>query len=286
MSFRRKAVASALALGLGVAGCGDDEDKGGSSEAKPSTLALSLSGSGKNVTLTGPKSVPSGVVKIVLESKVKGDHSAQLIRYDGDRTPEQIDAAGDAWGDKGKPLPEWLHLEGGVEAEFGKATTSTQILLPGKYVALDIQSEGGKTPSVAFEVTDGEGGGELPQPAATVLMKEYAFDGVGLKAGRQKVLVENAGREPHFIVGAPLEKGATVADAQKFFASEGEGSEGPPPVDFEAGFSTGVIDGGNKRMVLDFDLKSGRYVFVCFIPDREGGPPHVAKGMVSEITVR
>jgi hypothetical protein len=44
------------------------------------------------------------------------------------------------------------------------------------------------------------------------------------------------------------------------------------------------MDGGVKQIV-EADLKPGRYVFMCFIADRGGGPPHVAKGMVSEITV-
>ncbi len=30
----------------------------------------------------------------------------------------------------------------------------------------------------------------------------------------------------------------------------------------------------------------GKYSLVCFIEDRKGGPPHVAKGMVGETTVR
>ncbi len=33
------------------------------------------------------------------------------------------------------------------------------------------------------------------------------------------------------------------------------------------------------------ELKKGKYVPVCFISDRKGGPPHVAKGMISEATV-
>ncbi|MEJ7787398.1 MAG: hypothetical protein WKF96_21550, partial [Solirubrobacteraceae bacterium] len=118
---------------------------------------------------------------------------------------------------------------------------------------------------------------------ASVEMKEYGFTGTGLKAGAQQVLVENTGSQPHFIVGAPLTKGATIEDAKKFFQSEGE-SEGPPPADFENSFSTSIQEGGGKQ-VIDLDLKAGKYVFVCFIPDRAGGPPHVAKGMVSEIAV-
>jgi hypothetical protein len=46
-----------------------------------------------------------------------------------------------------------------------------------------------------------------------------------------------------------------------------------------------VIDGGESQ-VIDLQLKKGNYALVCFIQDRKGGPPHAAKGMVSEADVR
>ena len=46
-----------------------------------------------------------------------------------------------------------------------------------------------------------------------------------------------------------------------------------------------MIDGGAKQAV-ELELKAGKYALVCFVPDRQGGPPHAAKGMISEATVR
>lgn len=284
-TFRSLTLAGAAALTLGLAACGDEEGGGGSSEAaKPATAAFTLTGSGKNVRLSGPDSVPAGVVNLVLNSSVKGDHGVQLVKVEGDLTAEQVGKAGDAWGDRGKALPDAMRLEGGVVAMGKKVSKSTQVLTPGRYLALDVQAEGGKTPTAEFEVTGDGGDAALTEPDAKITMKDYAFEGTGLTAGReQQVLVENTGKEPHFIVGAPLAKGATVKEAQKFFSTEGE-PEGPPPADFENAFSTSVMEGGGK-MVLGLPLKTGKYVFVCFVPDRAGGPPHVAKGMVSEVTV-
>lgn len=37
--------------------------------------------------------------------------------------------------------------------------------------------------------------------------------------------------------------------------------------------------------MVQLDLKRGKYVLVCFVSDREGGPPHVAMGMIAEATV-
>lgn len=290
MTTRTKLTALIGALAIGAAGCGgDDEPSSGTSgdqgeAAAPSTLALELTGKGKDLKFTGPESVAAGVVEITLTSDAPGDHAAQLVRIDGDQTAAEVDAAGDAWGDKGKPLPEWLRLAGGVTAKAGETVTATQVLEPGRYIAIDIAADVKPSPAVEFEVTEGGDGGQLPETEATIEMKEYSFVGDGLKAGKQQVLVDNTGSQPHFIVGAPLAKGATAEEAKKFFESEGEGAEGPPPADFDNAFSTSLLDGGGQQ-VIDLDLKAGNYVLVCFIPDRAGGPPHVAKGMVSEVTV-
>lgn len=86
--------------------------------------------------------------------------------------------------------------------------------------------------------------------------------------------------------GQSINDGETIADVKgkEFFMTEGGPPSGPPPVDFEGGFGTAVLDGGAKE-VADVELKAGRYAFVCFIPDRAGGPPHIAKGMLQEIEI-
>jgi len=45
-----------------------------------------------------------------------------------------------------------------------------------------------------------------------------------------------------------------------------------------------VIDGGIAQNI-ELDLEAGKYAVVCFIQDRKGGPPHGAKGMISELVV-
>ena len=281
-------MAVAAVLAVGSAGCGGDdgEESSGSSAAdEPAKVEIGFTGSGKNVEMTGPESVPGGLVEVTITSEAKGDQSVQFVRVDGEQTAEEVDAAGDMWADKGKPLPDWMRLEGGFEAAAGETVTGTLVLEPGRYAAIDTGSDAEPSPSIEFEVTDadGEGGGQLPETEARVEMKEYEFTGSGLKAGTQKVLVDNVGSQPHFVAGVPLNKGATLEDAKKAFMAEEE-PEGPPPVDFESGFSSGVMDGG-RQQVMDVDLKSGKYVFVCFVPDRAGGPPHAVKGMISEVAV-
>ncbi len=160
----------------------------------------------------------------------------------------------------------------------GQTAIATQNLAPGKYYALDIDSN----KSAPMEVTGSAGGGE-PSATPRIDAVDYSFTGSGLKTGKQTVLFENKGKQPHFVVGGPINPGNTIADVRKFGSQEEP--SGPPPFDEKSAFDTAILEGGTKQAVeIDFK-KKGKYAFLCFIPDRQGGPPHVAKGMVSEVTV-
>jgi len=258
-------------------GCGESSKTKGkkkkrSSSSGAQTLSLELTGSGKKPTMKAPSSVEGGLVTITLKNSAKAEGAGQLIRVEGDQTAQDVSKAGTAWGEKGKPLPDWLGLEGGVGAtKPGESNTVTQVLRPGRYFVLDIETNA----AAPLEVTGQEG--SPPTAAPRIEAVDYAFKASGLKAGRQKVLFDNTGKQPHFIVGAPLNPGKTIADVRKAVKDE----SGPPPFDEKAGFATAVFDGG-RRQTVEVDLKKGKYAFLCFVPDRQGGPPHVAKGMISE----
>lgn len=71
---------------------------------------------------------------------------------------------------------------------------------------------------------------------------------------------------------------------RKAFRRGQRGAE--PPLDFENTVYTARIEGG-ARQITELDLdKPGKYALLCFVSDRKGGPPHVAQGMIAEVTVR
>ena len=275
MRTRLIAALSLAVAALALSACGSE---GGTSAQplEPATLTIEVSGSAKKSTLSAPKTTKAGLTELQLSGSAKGDHSIQLIRYDEGHSAQEAVKAGNAWGEGGKPLPDWVHLDGGIgstgSSEPGSATVT---LDPGTYVALDLEARG----SAEFEVT-GDASSEEPTAAATIEAKEYSFTATNLKEGRGEVLFENTGKEPHIIAGAPLKPGATIEDVKKFFETE----KGAPPIDDAAGLDTAVLDGGRKQ-VVEFDLKAGKYALICFVPDRAGGPPHAAKGMISEVEV-
>jgi hypothetical protein len=282
LGTRLAGLAIAGVLALGAAGCGDDDDGSGGGDAavkapEPSRLAIELSGSAKQPVFKVPKSVEGGVVEISFTNSAKGDHSAQLVRAEQGHTPKEALAAGGAWADGGKPLPDWALVAGGVgDVEPGDTATVTQELAPGRYLIADLNSEA----TAEFEVTGDAGAGELPSDGGTIEASEYEFTGSGLKAGSTPVLFANGGGEPHFIAGIGIKPGKTIADVRKFFKTE----KGEPPIDESRSFSTALIEGG-QRQSIEIEFEEGDYALLCFVPDRAGGAPHAVKGMISKVTV-
>ena len=281
-SHRGGTLLALAASSLALVACGGGE--------KAAPLSITASQSGKDFSVEAPKSIPAGLVKITFKNDGKKPADLQLVRVDGDHSPKEVLKV--IQSEDGAPTPPWLHGAGGTGfTPPGKTTTSTQVLEPGRYQVLDLGGQGEDAPTNASKgavtslaVTGAKKKGELPSTDAKITMKEYSFKAEGLKPGPNKVTIENSGKELHHIVAAPIRPGATPADIQKFIKEEGE-SKGPPPLDFEKGTNTPVLDAGQKQ-VLQLDLKPGKYELLCFISDRKGGPPHVAKGQVAQVEVK
>lgn len=283
-SKRFPALLAASMLCLVPAACGSDDDSAdsGSKEAAETTAVTfeATEPSKGKVVFDGPQTVPAGLTEITLKNSGKGLHDAQIFRVEGDRTADEvlskvIDPEGDA------PLPDWIVGGGGVGGVApGKSATVTEVLEPGTHYVLD-GAQGG---IVKLEVTGESTTAQLPETEAKVAARDYGFEASGIEPGANRVKFENIGKQPHHVVAMPLVEGSTIADAKKFLTSKSE-PQGPPPVDFEKGVSTAVIDGGQAQ-VAELDFQKGKYALVCFIVNRGGSPPHAVLGMVDEIDVQ
>jgi len=294
MKPRRLAVPlAAVALCLLPAACGSDDDDssgGSSSETAAVTFETTEPSKGK-VAIAGPETIEAGLTEITLKNSGKGPHDAQILRVEGDKTVDEVISSSIDSGE-GAKIPEWITDGGGLGTVApGETKTVTEVLQPGTYYLLDSESAPGsekpnarKGGAVKFEVTGEESTAELPETDAKVTAKDFSFEASGIEPGANEVTFENTGEQLHHLIAMPLAKGATIDQAKKFFTSEEEPS-GPPPVDFESGVSTAVIDGGQAQ-VAELDFKKGKYALVCFITNRDGGPPHVAMGMIDELDVK
>lgn len=275
------ALLSAAALGL--AACGDDGDE--QAATTPARVAITATEEGRETRLSLPDSVPAGIVTAELTNNGQAFHEAQLIRLDSGHTPEE---ALKVIATEGAPSPGWIHPAGGTgPAPPGGSSSATQRLEPGKYMVFDapFANEGrGIGFGVATFKAEGEAtDGELPAADATIEAYEYGFRVSGLSARENTIEFSNTGEEPHHVIAAPYAPGATLAEVREAFGSAKRGGE--PPLDFENAVSTARIDGGATQ-VTELDLQPGKYALLCFVSDRDGGPPHVAQGMLAQATVR
>lgn len=296
-----------LMLGLlsFAAGCGDDDDEdgGGSDEPaqeetstaaeEPQKLSIEITAAGEGeFELTAPESIEAGLVEIELKnSDEDAPHEAQLIRIEEGGDVEEFFEA--IQSEEGAPIPDFAQDPGGVGTTApGETRSVTQVLEPGSYVIFDSEEPEGEDVEANYEngaqatleVTGEAVEGELPETEGRIVADEYSFETEGLVEGENTVTFENAGEELHHVIAFPFTNDeTTIEELAELFQSEEE-PEGPPPVDFERGTGTAVIDGGASQ-VATLNFESGRYALVCFITDREGGPPHVAEGMVAEVEI-
>ncbi|HEX5761582.1 MAG TPA: hypothetical protein VFY04_00480 [Solirubrobacterales bacterium] len=269
------ALSAALALAI-LAACGEEDSD--------QSLTFTITQQGKKATLAGPSTAEAGEAEITLANKGGKDGELQLIRVEGDHSPDEvIKVLGGA--QQGKPFPDWFFAGGGLGVtKPGEETTATQVMQPGTYYAFDLEAGQPDSKSVPTIEVTGEETDETLEGDATVTAvdedEEYAFEADTLPAGKAEIVFDNQGEEPHHMLIARIEGDATAEDVETFFKTE----KGKPPIAEEGGFDTAVIEGGESQLV-NTDLEPGRYAFFCFISDREGGKPHALKGMVDEIEV-
>jgi hypothetical protein len=281
----RKAWAAAIALAvcapLALAACGDDDEESSDAETEATALDLTVTdGAGKGAPgeFTLPDSIEPGVNEITLTNDGEAPHSGQLLRTEGDYDEQEVlEALGAAM--EGKPFPEWFFAGGGVgTVQPGESVTVTQALEPDStFWLVDDES---REPALEELGTTGSGEtGEIEPTDNVVSASDYQFEADTLTSG-EPVTLENDGEQPHHMIAQPFVGDATIEDVEQFLKTE----KGKPPVDFESQQATAVLEGGTSQ-VSGAELEPGRYALLCFISDREGGPPHVELGMIGEVEV-
>lgn len=280
-------VAAIAAVGLFATGCGGDDDD----SSEPSEVAIEVTGSASAPEVTAPAEADAGANEITLTNSADGSFDGQLAFVaEGDEHSDQQVLAELQKAVKGQPVADWFQAAGGPPTTpKGESSTVTQDLEAGTYYVLPSGDSGNYVPDKPTKITvSGDDGADLPDSDGEIDAVEYSFNtDADLKSGEQTLLLDNKGATWHHFLASQLKPDATIEDAKKFLTSQGN-SGGPNPFVGEPGggpISSTVLDAG-KSQVVDVDLEPGKYAFFCFLSDKQtGGPPHVVKGMVSEVNV-
>lgn len=277
------ALALALSAPLVASACGGDDDD----EADVGQVQITASGTPNQPSFElDQTAVDSGATELTLVNETNGPADGQLafVPAGEERSDEEVvGQLRNAF--QGRPVDDWFQGGGGPgRIGPGESSTVTQDLQPGTYYVLAAEDLP-QPPLTKFEVSEGDGA-ELPETEGEVSAVDYSFSGEGLQAGNNQILLANDGAQWHHFLASKLKEGGTIEQARTFLETEGRGGAPNPfegSIDETAVEST-ILEGGVSQIV-DAELEPGNYAFFCFISDKQGGPPHIAKGMVSEVTV-
>jgi hypothetical protein len=276
-----------LAITALLAGCTPDRHStvGGrvseNSSAKPAAVTVTAS----DYAFQAPDSMAGGAVTVQLVNHGKELHQAQLIRLEQGKTLADVAQVLKSGG----AIPSWIKFVGGPNGIApGQETQATAVLPPGNYAYIclipspDGVIHAAKGMARPFTVTEAPSTAASQMPTADVTIKLVDYDfqpSQPLKAGRQRIMVENAGPQPHEVVLLKLAPGKTTED---FGMWAERGMKGPPPAQPLGGVT--LLDKGAQGSFIA-DLTPGNYGFICFYPDQKDGKPHLAHGMMKTFKV-
>jgi len=260
-----------------LAACGKTEPPAEQAAAAPPPAPNMVHVTATDYAFQAPDTLPSGVTTFHLMNEGKEPHHVVLVKL-AFADFQKTNLAG--------PLPPDLVVLGGPNAAPpGGTAEATVDLTPGGYTlvclipAADGQLHMMKGMARPLVVTQGSSTAAMPVADITVKLSDYAFEITGpLTAGRHVVRVEDAGPQMHELVFLKLEPGKTVQQAVAWL----EKPEGPPPGSLINGASPMTAGVVNTTTV---DLSAGEYGLVCFVSDSKDGKPHIAHGMIKQITV-
>lgn len=300
-------LACLIAVGGACQGDGDDgfSTSGSTSVSQGRTPDVDFEVVGREYSFDLPAEVPGGVVTMSFENRGDLRHEAGIVAAGATPVDQVLRDLAPVLGGRGTPIPDYLTFYGGVgEIGPGATSVSTLTLPEGNFVMFcslsDIDSvdalprPGPQLPAHydsgmarAFTVRRANVD-MLPVADGAVRATDYAFALPSLRAGQKTLAFRNDGTQMHFGAFLVFPEGVDEAGARQAMdtvlaAPGGPRPEGvPEPSDAAYAGPFPPRSGGT----FEIDLQSGRtYALVCFLSDRAGGPPHVAKGMLSVFSV-
>ena len=279
----------AAALLLAQAACTVDEaakESRGTREAYAQTPAAApnlVTVTATEFAFAAPMSIPAGLTTVRLVNQGKEMHHVQLVRLAEGHTVQDLSQV-----KEGQPIPEWVKFVGGPNAHApGAHSDATMVLEPGEYALVCFIPSPDGVPHVAkgmvkpLTVVPASTEGQPDAANVRMTLTDYAFVmEPEITAGRRTIEVVNQAAQPHEVFVVRLEPGKSAQDVLAWMQA---GMQGPPPA-LPMGGTTLLSQGATNHITADF--QPGEYALFCFVPDARDGKPHVAHGMVRQLTVR
>ena len=237
----------------------------------------------REYSFDAPASVAAGYVKLNMVNRGREPHHVQLIKLAPGKTIGDFQRAMQGGG---KP-PSWVTMLGGPgAADGGQDANATTYMAAGEYVLLCFVPAPDGQPHVMkgmirpLTVTARKRvTGSAPRADVTMRLVDYGFDmKLPIRRGRRTFEVWTDAPQPHEVILVRLKPGATPAQ----FAAWERNPSGPPPGSFIGGVS-GLSP--HERAYFTVNMVRGTYMLICFVSDHKDGRPHLAHGMIREITV-
>ena len=237
---------------------------------------------GEDFKFDAPDIIPAGLTEFRFLNKGPSLHHLAIVKLAGEKTLDDLRAALANPG----PLPSWAKEFGGANAPVpGEESNATLTVTPGNYALICFVDIGGpphfaKGMVRALRVVPSKAPDPRTAANVTMTLYDYNFRLSGpIRAGTRTIRVRNTGKQHHEVQLVQLAPGKTVKEVLDWLGKP----EGPPP-----GKAMGGIAGMEPGMTEYFtaNFTPGKYGLICFLPDVKDGKPHLAHGMVQEITVK
>jgi uncharacterized cupredoxin-like copper-binding protein len=248
----------------------------------PAAKARVVEVTGEDFRFDAPDIIPAGLTQFRFINKGPSLHHMAILKLDDGKTIDDLRAA---LANPGPP-PTWVKELGGPNApDAGRESNATVMMHPGNYVLICFVDLGGP-PHFAkgmirpLRVVPSKGVAAAPKADATINLVDYNFKlSNPIKAGTRTIRVHNAAQQHHEVELVQLNPGTNLEQFMKWM----DKMEGPP-----LGKAIGGIAGMEPGMTQYFTaaFTAGNYALICFLPDARDGKPHLAHGMMQQITVK
>lgn len=249
------------------------------------------------LSVKGPKSVPSGTVKVSYRS-VGSEYELDIVsfkhNYSMQHFKKDLAAFGKSMNQQGQPSKAGLrHLRnairhtfsyGGFDAAPGSPESGTFLLNRPGTVYMYNDSNGLPVQVHKITVTHAKGVQQLPRTKAHVTMQDNRrFGGSKKLPATGTITVTNKATEsPHFLSLQHVKEGTTRKQVEQYLQS---GSDAPPSWALQGNGGTDLLT-THESQTLTYSLPKGEYVEMCFFPDPKTGMPHALMGMIGIVHLK